>query len=736
LDLFEKNPNPMWICDSETLQFLAVNQAAVEVYGWSREEFLAMTILDIRPEADRALVSVAAKESRTKSSYGPWRHRHKDGSERLVRVSCHFVEYNSRPAQAVTIVDVTDSVRATEALRQSEEIFRVLSASSPAGVFRARLDGYVLYANSVLARSWALTEEQMLGHQWLDYVHQDDKEPLMDGWLAANAAGRAYEHIFRIVRPDGKLRWMHGRSHIARDADGAPMISVGTTDDITTRQLAEDALRMSEAELRALTDLLPVALLYIDAKGRCRRANRTFEDWFHISREEIVAHNFDFFIRRGDGREYEQEVRRSWLLALEGLPSNFEKTAFIHGQKRNIYATYTPDRDAEGIVCGVIVLLHDITDRRALEEQFRHAQKMEAIGRLAGGIAHDFNNILSVMNGYAHLLQQELEADSRRGRMAMEIQRSGERAARLTQQLLAFSRKQISQPRIMRIDDLICDDQSMLRRLIGDSLLIEFHLGANNACIEIDPHRFSQVLLNLAVNARDATPQGGTLWIRTAIAHGRVLVAVEDTGCGMPPEIKERLFEPFFTTKEAGKGTGLGLATAYGIIREAGGSIFVESAVGKGSTFTLSLPVACEREAQNAHAEPVNGTHRGSETILLIEDDSNIRYLLAHTLKSCGYKVIEAANGIEGLALAQEKLPILDAVISDAIMPEMGGQEVIAKLRQLRPQLKAMLVSGHIDADLNGLASNAYTSFLYKPVPPDVLTAELRRLLDGRPITT
>jgi two-component system, cell cycle sensor histidine kinase and response regulator CckA len=299
--------------------------------------------------------------------------------------------------------------------------------------------------------------------------------------------------------------------------------------------------------------------------------------------------------------------------------------------------------------------------------------------------------------------------------------------------LLAFSRKQISQPRVIRADDLLRDDETMLRRLISDSVFLEMHPAAGDACIEVDPHRFSQVLLNLVVNARDAMPHGGTLAIKTSVEHRSVLIRVEDTGCGMPDEVKERLFEPFFTTKEEGKGTGLGLATAYGIIREAGGNISVKSTESVGSVFTIALPIADKLRKADSPDRQSQASQRGSETVLLIEDDSNIRYLLAHTLESCGYRVVQAANGIKGLAIGREMLPAIDVVISDAIMPRMSGQDVIAALRALRPGLKALLVSGHIDADPKDIAGDTHTAFLYKPVPPDVLTAELRRLLDGAP---
>ena len=733
MDLFEKNPNPMWVYDSETLRFLDVNQAAIDSYGWSREEFLKMTILDIRPEADIEKARASARQSRTMHDSGPWRHCHKDGSEHLVRITSYATKHASRTARVVSVNDVTDLMRTTEALAQSEEMFRSLCASSPTGVYKARIDGYVLYVNPVLAAMWQMTEEEMLGHGWQQRVHPEDVEALTQGWLKTSAVGDSYEHIFRIVLPSGEIRWIHGRATTVRGIDGRPIASIGTTNDITEQRHASDAMRMSEAELRALTDQMPVAMLYVDAQGKCRRANRAFENWFNISREEVLSLDFEFLVTRGDGKQYEGEVRRAWTQVMQGTPARFEKSVVIRGAKRTIESTYTPDFDVDRRVLGFIVLLHDITDRRALEDQFRHAQKMEAIGRLAGGIAHDFNNILSVMNGYARIIEQELNGNGRLGHMSAEIHRAGERAARLTQQLLAFSRKQVSQPRVVRIDDLLRDDETMLRRLVSDWIFVEIIPGAGDACIEIDPHRFSQVLLNLAVNAKDAMAHGGTLTIKSVANRRKATISVQDTGCGMTAEVKERLFEPFFTTKDADKGTGLGLATVYGIIREAGGNISVESAEGIGSTFIVSLPVARKAQIAEGLAEKRECARCGSETILLIEDDTNIRYLLAHTLESNGYRVVQAENGIEGLAIAKEMLPAIDAVISDAIMPKMSGQDVIASLRRLRPELKALLVSGHIDADPKDLGQDPRTSFLYKPVPPDILTAELRRLLDSAP---
>ncbi|WP_158750332.1 PAS domain-containing sensor histidine kinase [Acidobacterium sp. S8] len=607
MDFFYDHPNPMWIYDLENFHFLEVNAAAIQVYGWTREEFLSMTVLDIRPEEDIESVRTNAKRGGVQLSSGPWPHIYKDGSEHFVRVTSYPTEFASRPARIVTVTDLTETVQANEALRQSE------------------------------------------------------------------------------------------------------------------------------AELRALTDQLPVALLYVDKQGKCRRANRAFEDWFDISRDEVVKLEFEYFVVRGDGKQYEADVRRAWAQVSNGHAAHFEKTIMVRGKKRIIDATYTPDIEADGQFCGFTVLLHDITERRALEEQFRHAQKMEAIGRLAGGIAHDFNNILSVMNGYARILEQELPPNERLRRMSTEIYRAGERAARLTQQLLAFSRKQISQPRTVRVDDLLSDDETMLRRLVSDTIFLEIHPGAGDACIEIDPHRFSQVLMNLVVNARDAMQDGGTLTITSRTQYRHALISVQDNGCGMPASVRERLFEPFFTTKEEGKGTGLGLATVYGIVREAGGTVSVESVEASGSTFTLSLPLVAQKDTSPASLKKQPSIESGSETILLIEDDLHIRYLLAHTLQACGYQVIQAANGLEGLNIARQMLSSLDAIISDAIMPGMSGQDVIARLRHLRPELKALLVSGHIDADPKGVATDPYTSFLYKPVPPDVLANELRRLLDGTP---
>jgi PAS domain S-box-containing protein len=723
----------MWIYDSETLRFLDVNQAAVDLYGWSRAEFLNMSILDIRPQADVEMVRASAHRVGAQRASGPWRHLYKDGSEHLVRIASYAAEYESRPARVVTANDVTDLIKTTEALRQSEDMFRSLCASSPTGVYKARVDGYVLYVNPVLAATWQMKEEEMLGLGWQRRVHPDDLETPTTGWLKTNAAGSSYEQIFRILWPSGEIRWIHGRSTAVRGLTGKPVASIGTTNDITDQRQANDALRMSEAELRALTDHMPAALLYVDAQGKCRRANRTFENWFNISREEILSLDFEYIAVRGDGRQHESEVRRAWAEVMQGRPVRFEKSIVIHGSRRIIEATYTPDLDSEQRVLGFIVLLHDITDRRELEDQFRHAQKMEAIGRLAGGIAHDFNNILSVINGYARIIEHELHGDTRLSRMSAEIHRAGERAARLTQQLLAFSRKQVSQPRIVRIDDLLRDDETMLRRLVTDSISVEMILGAHDACVELDPHRFSQVMLNLVVNAKDAMPQGGTLIIQTAVSDQMVTISVHDTGCGMTAEVKERLFEPFFTTKDADKGTGLGLATVYGIIREAGGSIAVESTEGDGSTFLLSLPIAHKSQTVDETPDITESPQRGSETIFLIEDDANIRYLLAHALESTGYRVVQAADGIEALAMAKDILPLIDVIISDAIMPKMGGQDLIARLRCMRPELKALLVSGHIDADPKDMTGDPRTSFLYKPVAPNILTAELRRLLDSTP---
>jgi nitrogen-specific signal transduction histidine kinase/ActR/RegA family two-component response regulator len=394
-----------------------------------------------------------------------------------------------------------------------------------------------------------------------------------------------------------------------------------------------------------------------------------------------------------------------------------------------------------------IVLAFDVTERRVLEEQLRQSQKLEAIGQLAGGIAHDFNNLLTVVTGYSDLTVRQLQAADPVRRNVEEIKKAGERAASLTRQLLAFSRKQVLQPKVLNINAVISDIEKMLRRLIGEDVGLKTIIASELGSIKADPGQIEQVLMNLAINARDAMPQGGKLTIEAenvylndeyarqhiAVKPGPyVMLAVSDTGTGMDEKTQAHIFEPFFTTKEAGKGTGLGLSTVYGIVKQSGGNIWVYSEVGRGTTFKIYLPRVDEGAQEYKRSAEVEEIFQGTETILLAEDEEMVRKLAREVLETYGYQVLEAANGREALLICERYKEPIHLLITDVVMPEMSGRELSDRLAQLRPEIKVLYMSGYTDnAIVHQGVLDEGANFIQKPFSPHTLAQKVRTVLSG-----
>ncbi len=386
-------------------------------------------------------------------------------------------------------------------------------------------------------------------------------------------------------------------------------------------------------------------------------------------------------------------------------------------------------------------------DRLRLEEQFRHAQKMEAVGRLAGGVAHDFNNLLTVITGYSDLLLAGAGLDATQQTALEEIRRSAERGGQLTRQLLAFSRRQPMEARILLVNELVVHMDRMLRRLIGEDIELVVVPGASRDAVEADGGRLEQVIMNLVVNARDAMPDGGKLTIETGTVHlaetfsakqlgvapgQHVTISITDTGTGMDEETQSHLFEPFFTTKSAARGTGLGLATAYGIIRQSGGAIGMISELGKGTTARIYLPVAEEAPAEARAERAASRTPTGTETILLVEDETRVRKLIVDVLHSRGYTVLEATRGEEAMRVSQAYEGPIHLALLDVVMPEMSGPDFYRQIEPLRPELRVLYISGYTDeAILHHGISESGAAFLQKPFLPDALARKVRDVLDA-----
>jgi PAS domain S-box-containing protein len=488
----------------------------------------------------------------------------------------------------------------------------------------------------------------------------------------------------------------------------------------------------------------------LDRQGRTTFVNAAAAQMTGYAVEELLGKNQHEVLHHSkpDGTPYPIEQCPIIAVLKDGQRRQGKNEVFWRkdGTSFPVEYTATPIKE-NGELLGAVVMFRDVTERKRLEEQFRQAQKMEAVGRLAGGVAHDFNNLLTIINGYSDIVSTKLVPTDPARELVKEIGKAGERAAGLTRQLLAFSRQQVLEPRVLDLNEVVRGVTKMLQRLIGEDLDVKTVLAHDLGNVKVDPGQVEQVLTNLAVNARDAMPQQGQLTIETGNAEldesyaqthpevrpGRyVLLAVSDTGHGMTEEVKRRIFEPFFTTKEVGKGTGLGLATVFGIVKQSEGIIEVYSEVGRGTTFKIYLPRVEEKPLRTSKSSPgLRTTPRGSETILLVEDEKAVRALTRFALEQAGYTVLEAAHGLDALRLCEAHAGPIHLLVSDVVMPQLGGRELAERLTTLRPQMRVLFLSGYTpDAVVRHGVIEADVAFLQKPFTLDALTRKVREVLD------
>jgi two-component system cell cycle sensor histidine kinase/response regulator CckA len=517
-----------------------------------------------------------------------------------------------------------------------------------------------------------------------------------------------------------------------------------------TRNLNEEleqrvrALRQSNQTLQALIQTTPLAIITLDHQLRVTMWNPAAEVMFGWKESEVLGKPLPIV-----PPDQQKAFERSINYEFRPDKATAHELFLCHktGALVDVSLWTAPVTDANDAIVGSLGLFVNMTERKSLEAQLRQAQKMEAVGRLAAGVAHDFNNLLTVILGYSELFLTELPADDP-GREAMEqIHRAGERAASLTRQLLAFGRKQILAPVVLDFNSLVTEIEKMLARLIGADVELITTLQPGLGHVKVDPGQVEQIIINLAVNARDAMPTGGRLTIQTTNTvlstaqvrqHGELapgpyaLLTVSDTGSGMDEATKARIFEPFFTTKETGKGTGLGLATVFGIVKQSGGFIEVDSTLGSGSSFRIYLPQIHEAAQLKEIELGLVKMPRGSETILLVEDEVRLRELAQLVLEAGGYKVLSVGNGAEAMQVCHEYAEVIHLLFTDVVMPKMSGRQLAEVLVPSRPSLKVLYMSGYTDDTMmrHGI-QDAATNFLPKPFTPLALARKVREVLDG-----
>ncbi len=630
-----------------------------------------------------------------------------------------------------------------EALRETNATLDAIIAGSPLAVITTDLDRKVTMWNTAAERLFGWTAAEAVGR--LNPIIPPEK---WEEYLALS--GQAVQG--RALVDQEVRRWKKNGSPVdlslstapMRDARGGICGMVAVFADITERKAAEDRLRESEEQYRYLFesnpnpmwvyDLETLAFLAVNYAAICR---------YGYSRDEFLGMTIKDIRPPEDVPALLENVSKvTEGIDDAGIWRHRKKDGTIISVKITSHTITFDGRKGE------IVLSHDVTHERQMESQLRQAQKMEAVGRLAGGVAHDFNNLLTAISGYSDLLLARLSAHDPVRREVEEIRKASERAASLTRQLLAFSRRQVLQPRVLDLNAVVADMNSMLRRLIGEDIDLVVVPGAGLWRVKADPGQIEQVIVNLAVNARDAMPGGGKLTVETAnaavdessaaerlsLAPGPYAVlTVADTGEGMTDETLSHLFEPFFTTKEAGKGTGLGLATVYGIVAQSGGAIDVASAPGRGTTFRIHLPrVEGEVDPPTARARGIED-HRGTETVLLVEDEDAVRTLVLAILKQKGYAVLTARNGGEALLVCERHSGSIDLMLTDVVMPGMGGKDLARRLAPLRPEMKTLYMSGYTDdAITHSGVLEPGTQYIQKPFAPDDLARKVRGVLDGK----
>jgi PAS domain S-box-containing protein len=716
--LFENNPQPMWVYDQETLAFLEVNRAAVAHYGYSREEFLAMTIRDIRPPEDVDSLLRRVSELTPGLDYsGDWRHRKKSGEIMDVEIISHGIIFNNRQARLVLVKDITARKRAQEALRESERFLASIFDSIQDGLFILDTDLTIVRANPTVEK-WYAHAGTIVGKKCYETLYEAAEPCECCPAQQTLETGRAASLVVpkRGPVPD-ELSWLEVLTFPLTDiADGRVQGVIAYIRDISARRRAEEELKETNEFLRSLLEASAAGIVYLDKDGKVCIWNRAATSIFGWDAEEVLG-RFPAPVPPEQESEFHQLRER--VLAGEIVTGLETRRRRKDGSLIDVSISVAPVKDAKGEVQGTLALLTDITARKRAEdalhqkeEQFQQAQKMEAVGRLAGGVAHDFNNLLTAIMGYGELLLMRI-TDQGQARLVDQIMHVCERAATLIRQLLALSRRQPLRPVFLDLNKVVEGMEQLLQRVIGEDIQLHIDLEPGRPWVKADPGQLEQVIVNLAVNARDAMPQGGNLHIKTChetldearaetIREARpgtfVVLQVADTGMGIEREVRERIFEPFYTTKGPGEGTGLGLATVYGIVTQHEGWINVSSEPGRGASFKIYFPVAeIEPEEKSLDALSLEELKGAGERILVVEDEDELRDLALRMLRGKGYQVSGAATVAEALEVFAREQGSFHLVFSDVVLSDQSGLQLVEELLARKPDLKALLTSGYAD---------------------------------------
>ena len=741
------------IADIHTATFIKVNRAFMETLGFSENALLGTPFLEfIHPDdidSTRRIVEQELSKGKKVLNFEN-RYRCNDGTYKWLSWVSH-----PDPEKGVTYAvarDITDLKEAEQALRESEEKFRITFNGSPDAVNINRLkDGLYVDINQGFTDLTGFTREDVIGKTskeiqvWNDLA---DRQRLVS---ILEESGFCENLEARFRRKDGSVTTALMSARVIF-LEGEPHI-ISITRDISDRIRAEEALRESEKKYRIILESMEEGYHEVDLNGRFTFFNTSFQKILGYSHEELMGMSYRRYAADETNRTRVAEAYKRVFTTGEPLHDFAWDIVRKDGIKRTVEVSASLIRDKQNHAVGFRGLVRDITERKRVEEerenlqsQLNQAQKMETVGRLAGGVAHDFNNMLGIIIANAELAGMQLEPDEIVHKNIQEILKASQRAADTVRHLLAFARKQITSPKVLDVNDTISGDLRMLGRLIGEDIHLRFVPGKDVWKVRMDPSQVQQILNNLVVNSRDAMPGGGTITImckntvldesycrmHNGVEPGDyVLIAVSDTGEGMTPEVMENLFDPFFTTKEVGKGTGLGLAMVYGAMKQNNGYVQVYSEPDKGTTVELYLPRVIERPASKEEAGK-RAAPGGKETVLVAEDESALLDTCRYVLERQGYTVLAASTPKAALDLAAQHPGEIDLLLTDVVMPEMNGKELAKQLRAVRPALKLLFMSGYTSDVMarHGVLDQGM-NFIEKPFAFTELAEKVRQVLDA-----
>jgi PAS domain S-box-containing protein len=720
-------------------RFVFANESAADLLSAPRFGLVGCFARQFFPEREASLSSHMAQKSMAEGCPASAR-AHARTSGLLLDVSIYptgsLFAVLLRPAPAVGAKQRVS--------RDADTGFAGVAVEAGAAIATVSLDGQWLAVNQPLCDLLGRTEAELQAMMFEDVCHPDDMRAIDDATDRLGQETTSASMAVRFHRPDGSPVPVQITAFRVRDGEGQPQFYVVTMEDVGLRETAFARLRRSEERFRLFVANAPVSTVMLDRDLRYLAASNRWLQNYGLTEPIIGRLHYDVF---PDLPERWKELHRR-CLAGEVIPSTEDRFERADGSVLWFRFTMRPWHDADGEIGGIIICADNVTEQKRLEAELLQSQKLDSLGRLAGGIAHDFNNLLTAILGYAELAQEECEPDSAQQEHLRNIIQPAQSAARLTHQLLAFARRQVVVPQVADIGAMVCDMGNMLRRLVPENVDLIIRPDPDLHPVEVDTGQFEQTVVNLVVNARDSMPEGGKIEIRARnatiateaaralgdIAPGEyVELSVADTGCGIDEATRQRIFEPFFTTKGMGRGTGLGLATVYGIVRQAGGYVWISSEPGSGATFKVFLPRTAAALEPVRTAQAVVERQGGRETILLVEDETPVRSLVVASLRAQGYNVLEAGDGVQALEVANGREKDIALVVSDVIMPRMGGRELAERLRSLQPELNVLFCSGYAEEGVLPEASaREGIAFLPKPFAPAALLRKVRELLDGR----